>query len=988
MASTQPDPTPERPVEGAPSDRLGLVGTTIADKYRVERVVGEGGFGIVYRARHRIWDEPVAVKCFTALANAPVELRPELHAQFIREGKLLTALSSRSTGIVQAHDIGELTTPTGLWLPYMVLEWLDGRPLEAFLGHHDGQPAGPARDALAVHQLMDGPARALSLAHARNVAHRDIKPANFFVLGPDLTPGTIIKVLDFGIAKVMQSHTGDALHATGAQISSFTPGYGAPEQFDRRHGATGPWTDVFQMALVLVELMRGGLSALDGEDFVQLAFSSQNPARRPTPRTLGLTTSDAVEAVFHRALAVKVVDRYRDMAEFWAAFADAVDAAPATRPHPPSRPLAAAGAAAYDVVLEFSRARDAGRPNAFEFSPQTYLLHSAGGGVETAEFPWTPQFLDDLRTTQLPGHAPEAMHRIGETLRTFLAGAGWSYHERAIMAAARDGAPIFITIRSAAAELYALPWEFVALKATGQLLGSIPGLLIRYEWPEAPAFPDRVAADRRRGRVLIAWSAAGGAVPADRLIATVRAAYKNHPGAFDPHRDVIAHATVGKIDRALDEAARAGPPIDALHILCHGTAIGATYGLALDDEFAPGSAVAVDASHVQQLLAPHAAMLHMVVLAACDSGNVGKPGNHLGSVAQMIHRAGLRAVVASRYPLSVDGSTNFAAAFYGALVGEAASLEHAFLSARDALLSDPAEIDWASIQLYSRDADGHATRPLRLVDPTASRPAVAPERPPPQAPVHRTTLPTPARARRPPRLLLPALGLAALGLAGLFVVPPLLRGDPESPANPSPVEPAKSSEMPTPAVPKQPAKAALDSKNSPASTDTKLDTKTAVVRPVDDPDAKLGTKTNVVPPVADPDAKLDTKSTPVDTKTVAPPDEKQLSKKKTITKPVQPPDPPPTPKKFSNQSIGGIETGLDAADTAALAACNSGAASRVTIQICLQPGGSLSVVQPRRPDAAIDSSCLSRAIRKELRSVTFDPEDNSCRDFQLTVPSL
>jgi serine/threonine protein kinase len=747
------------------SDRFGLVGTTLGGKYRVERVVGEGGFAVVYRARHQVWDEPVAVKCFTALADAPAELRRELHDQFVREGKLLTSLSSHTAAIVQAKDIGDLTTATGHWIPYMVLEWLDGRPLDAWLAHEAGTSRRPARDPLTAFRLMDGPARALGHAHARGVAHRDIKPANFFVLGEALTPGVVIKILDFGIAKVMHAHASTAMHATGTQTTSFTPAYGAPEQFDRRHGATGPWTDVFQMSLVLVELMRGGLPALVGDDFVQLAFASQNPAQRPTPRTHGVATSDAVEAVFQRALAVAVGQRYRDMSGFWDAFAAAVEPASSPRashspPHPPP------GAAPYEVVLEFSRARDAGRPNAFEFTPQTYLLHSADGGVETAEFPWSQEFLEDLRTTQRSGHVPEVDHRIGEVLRTFLAGAGWGYHERGILAAAREGRSIFLTIRSAAAELYALPWEFVTLKATGQLLGSIPELLLRYEWPDAPSFPDRVEPAQRRGRVLFAWSAAGGEIPADRLVATLRAAFAEHPGAFDPDRDIIPHATVGKLARALEDAAEAGAPVDALHILCHGTTIGATYGLALDDETDPGTAVPVDAGRLQQLLAPHAGMLRMVVLAACDSGNVGRPGNHLGSVAQMIHRAGLRAVIASRYPLSTDGAIGFAEAFYGALVGEAATLEQAFLAGRDLLLRDPGEIDWASVQLYARHTDGHASALLQLPRRFGSGTLPPLPRPSP-LPLHRTTLPTPTPTPTPVQpfgVLFVVLGLGLVAL--------------------------------------------------------------------------------------------------------------------------------------------------------------------------------------------------------------------------------
>ncbi len=304
-------------------DEYGLVGTLLADKYRIQAVIGAGGFGVVYRAQHEIWDQPVAVKVFTALSSAPASMRDSLLEGFIQEGKLLSALSSRTAAIVQARDIGSFVAPSGAWLPYMVLEWLEGAPLNSFLRDEQDVPKARKRSAEEVFQLLDGAARALALAHSHGVAHRDIKPDNFFVIGGALEPGATIKVLDFGIAKVMQSQAATALATTGTQLTSFTPNYGAPEQFDRRFGATGPWTDVFGLALVFVELMQGGAPPLDGETFMQLAFASQHPTERPTPRGRGLDVPDPVEDVFQTACAINVVDRYKSIGEFWTALAGA-----------------------------------------------------------------------------------------------------------------------------------------------------------------------------------------------------------------------------------------------------------------------------------------------------------------------------------------------------------------------------------------------------------------------------------------------------------------------------------------------------------------------------------------------------------------------------------------------------------------------------------------------------------------------------------------
>ena len=83
-------------------DPLGISGTVIADKYRMAHAVGEGGFSVVYLAEHTIWRQPVAIKCFKVLANAPEDQRDRLLEGFIQEGKIMASLSSRSAAIVRA----------------------------------------------------------------------------------------------------------------------------------------------------------------------------------------------------------------------------------------------------------------------------------------------------------------------------------------------------------------------------------------------------------------------------------------------------------------------------------------------------------------------------------------------------------------------------------------------------------------------------------------------------------------------------------------------------------------------------------------------------------------------------------------------------------------------------------------------------------------------------------------------------------------------
>ncbi|HET9929732.1 MAG TPA: bifunctional serine/threonine-protein kinase/formylglycine-generating enzyme family protein, partial [Polyangiaceae bacterium] len=299
-------------------DPLHIVGQIVADKYRIEKLVGEGGFAVVYRAQHTIWNKPVAIKFFNGLSSAPMSQRDLFQQAFVQEGALLTELSSQTAGIVQARDIGTYTTPDGSWMPFMVLEWLEGSSLEGVLEREQRAKAPPWTVEQVV-RLLGQAARALDVAHTRGIAHRDVKPANLFVLGNDArSPDATLKVLDFGVAKMVTDNTQlqAALAKTGTSVTSFTPQYGAPEQFSRNLGATGPWTDVFALALVATELLTGR-PALDGDDVVQLAVSASQPNNRPTPRSLGATVSNQVEAVFQKALAVKPTDRYSRAAEFW-----------------------------------------------------------------------------------------------------------------------------------------------------------------------------------------------------------------------------------------------------------------------------------------------------------------------------------------------------------------------------------------------------------------------------------------------------------------------------------------------------------------------------------------------------------------------------------------------------------------------------------------------------------------------------------------------
>ncbi|HXN33582.1 MAG TPA: serine/threonine-protein kinase [Polyangiaceae bacterium] len=333
------------------SDPFGLVNSTIAGRYAVEQVVGEGGFSVVYRARHTLWKHPVAIKAFRGFEALDSEARDGLLRAFVQEGAILAELSERTTAVVQARDTATLVTPGGDWVPYLVLEWLEGETLEALLWHERrvGLPPRTLGEAVG---FLDPLARALALAHSKGICHRDLKPGNVFVLGDARGEDRAVKLLDFGTAGVFFDPRRTLSERwTALQASGFTPLYGAPEQFSASYGVTGPWTDVFALALIFVELLVGRQPMGDGLPH-ELARAATDPRRRPTPRALGRAIPDSVESVFVRALAVYPAERWQTAGSFWRALHEAMTAAPCEpAPAPSQRPLRVAPAAAFAIAL-------------------------------------------------------------------------------------------------------------------------------------------------------------------------------------------------------------------------------------------------------------------------------------------------------------------------------------------------------------------------------------------------------------------------------------------------------------------------------------------------------------------------------------------------------------------------------------------------------------------------------------------------------------
>ncbi|WP_306819087.1 nSTAND1 domain-containing NTPase [Archangium lipolyticum] len=389
----------------------------------------------------------------------------------------------------------------------------------------------------------------------------------------------------------------------------------------------------------------------------------------------------------------------------------------AESPRPESDHRGEPEAGPYELVLELSRADSPEDAHDFHQGQRDYLVREGEGGVKRASLPWG-ELMGDLAA--LTGGRPdgEIARRLGERMRRFLDVLDWGGQEERLEQGRWKGRQLRLVMRSSAAELYSLPWELVTLEGSGRHLADVPGCTLRYEWPGEREEGARGEA-AHEGRVLLAWSEAGGGVPEDKHLRALEKASREGGFAFDSRRDVLPRVSLESLDKKLREAREAQEPVSVLHVLCHGAPLETSgpghHGLAWNaPEARGGTRELVDGVALGAVLTPYADTLRMVVLCACHGGDGGRLASYLGSVAQELHRAGIDMVVASRLPLSMEGSVLLAETLYEKLLVDSSSLEEALGAVRRRLRVETKGFDWASLQLYARREGEADLRPVVL----------------------------------------------------------------------------------------------------------------------------------------------------------------------------------------------------------------------------------------------------------------------------------
>jgi len=272
-----------------------VVGQVVAQKYRVDRFIGQGGMGVVVAGFHLELDQPVAIKFLISQSG----LESEGAERFRREAR--AAAKIHSEHVARVFDIGLLDER----VPYMVMELLHGNDLEQELERRRTLPIAEAVGYVL--QAID----AVAEAHSAGIVHRDLKPTNLF-LAQRADGSRIVKVLDFGISKSLGSgrQREVALTRTAAFVGS--PLYMSPEQM-RSARDVDARADVWALGAILYVMITGELPH-PGNSLPEVCLAVMNTVPRPLKDFLP-DVPEALEAILMKCLAKEAEQRYSSVAE-------------------------------------------------------------------------------------------------------------------------------------------------------------------------------------------------------------------------------------------------------------------------------------------------------------------------------------------------------------------------------------------------------------------------------------------------------------------------------------------------------------------------------------------------------------------------------------------------------------------------------------------------------------------------------------------------